>query len=1353
MTASGRGSGPRALFAERFALLYAEAGDPPLKRVTESVGRARRTDERGRPVRATAQRVSDWRRGRNVPARFSALSVVLEVLIGEARKTHPQPPAPGLYDLDAWRALWEEALASPASPAEDEEPPSSDEIGVCPYRGLAAFQAEDSSWFFGRERSTAALVSRLGSAAETGGIVMLVGASGAGKSSLVRAGVIPAIRAGALAVAGSGKWPAVVVTPGADPIGELVRQVPELADVLDVKAGPDGAEHDPEAGGPGQDAFPGQTLLGVMRFAGRIRAAFAAHAARHGGDRVVVAVDQFEEAFTLAPDENRVQVLVQALHAACTPAVPGGEPPALVLVGVRADFYGRCLAFPELADALQDRQMVLGPMTSAELREAVSRPAKAAGLQLEPGLVELMLRDLGVRSNRPQSRAGQDAYDAGALPLLSHALLATWQRRQAGKLTIAGYRSAGGIQGAVAATAERAWADLAPEAQQAARPLLLRLVRVGEDTQDTRRRSTRHELVEQTANRAAGEQALETLARARLVTLDAGSVEITHEALLQAWPRLRSWIDQDREGQLLRQRLEEDAAAWAAQDRDSSLLYRGARLETARHWADAAGPGGLTGTAQDFLAVSTQHRRRAAWGVRAAAAFVVVLALIAATAAVVAVRQRDDAVFRQVVAEADRLEESDPSLSALLDLVAHRMHPDDPEVRTRLLSTQTAPLATVLLGHTGPVYLTSFSPDGRTLATASYDQTVRLWDLRDPDNPQPLGSPLLGHRGWVSSAVFSPDGKTLATAGDDRTLLLWDVSDPSRPRSLGQPLGRDHDTIYLLAFTPDSRTLVTANADHTAQLWDVADPARPRRLGEPLRGHTGQVRSVAFSPDGALLATGGDDDTVALFDVRDRLAPRRLGAPLTGFGDDVHSVAFSPDGRVLAAGSEDWTVQLFDVADPAAPHPLGRPLTGHTGGVWSVDFAPDGRVLASSGADGTTRLWNVTDPARPRSLGLPLTGRNGTVYAVGFSPDGRTLATGSHDSAVRLWSLPTGVLVGHSASTTDPRFTPDGRRLVSAAEDEVIRVWDVQDPGAPRATASVRHGAAVWALAMSADGRTLVSVSDKMVRLWDFTDPDRPRPLGEPIEVGTRYSSPVALSPDGRVLVTGHDDESVQLWDIGDREHPERLGDPLVGHEGYVYYTGFTPDGRTLITGGADQTVRLWNVTDPAAAQPVGHPLTGHSGAVRAGAVSPGGKVLATASDDRTVRLWDLGTPNRVKPIGAPLTGHVEGVVTVDFSADGQYLAGGGEDRTIRLWDVRDPQRPSPLEGVLSGHEGPLRGIAFKPGGEAVIASSSTDSTVRLWDLALDHVIQRVCAKTKGTLTEELWREHLPQLEYEPPCS
>lgn len=762
MGGSGPELAPRGLFAERFALLYAEAGDPALKRVTGSVTRSRRLDDRGRPIRISAQRVSDWRRGRNVPARFAALSVVLEVVIGEARKLRPRPLGDALYELDAWRTLWKEALASPVPPAGESATAAGqlvssstpDDPGSCPYRGLAAFTEAESAWFFGRVRSTQALLSRLDDALETGGVVMLVGASGAGKSSLIRAGLGPALRAGALVADGTADWPVVMMTPRADPIEELVHHIPELADPLDW------------ALSRTDDDLPiADHQLDPSVFADGIRAALAAYVERVGvpGARLVLIADQFEEAFTLSCDENRLRLFIQALHAVASPGA-FGAPPGVVVLGLRADFYSRCLDYPELAEALQDRQMVLGAMFAAELREAVAQPAKAVGLQLETGLADLMLRDLGVTGGRAQA-GGRGAYDAGALPLLSHALLATWQRRQAGKLTISGYRAAGGIQGAVAATAERAWAELDAAGQAAARPLLLRLVHVGEDTQDTRRRSTRQELLEQAANRAPAEEALEVLAGARLVTLDAGSVEITHEALLHAWPRLRGWIDQDRAGNLLRQRLEEDAEAWEEQGRDSSLPYRGARLENV-HAAAGGGirtaPGGAAGR---FLAA------------------VVGFALIAASTAALAIRQRDDAQFRQVVTEADRMRDSDPSLAAQLDLVAHHLRPDDADVRSRLLSTQNVPLATPLGGHTGSVYLTSFSPNGRVLATASYDHTVRLWDVADQrDADRSAAHRARGHGALGGVQSGRPD------AGERQRRQVG--ADVERRRSGGRPTAR-----------------------------------------------------------------------------------------------------------------------------------------------------------------------------------------------------------------------------------------------------------------------------------------------------------------------------------------------------------------------------------------------------------------------------------------------------------------------------------------------------------------------------------------------------------------------------------
>jgi WD40 repeat protein len=1335
----GPDRGPRAVFAERFALLCAEAGDPPLGRVAAEVGRADPTDELGRPVRVTVAGVSDWRRGRRVPSRFAELHPVLKMLIGQASRARPHPSADGLYDLDTWRQRWEEAAASPAV--------ESGQTGTCPYKGLAAFSEQDANWFFGRERSVAALLMRLRGALDGGGVVMLVGASGAGKSSLINAGLVPALARGAL-TKGSENWPVVIMSPGMDPLDELGGHVLELAEILDQArtARLTKDQSDPEVD---DGAIP------ASQFASRVRTACAAYVEREAGDsgRLVIVVDQFEEVFTLCGSEEQRQLFVETLDAVSTPESLDGIAPAMVAVGVRADFYRRCLNYPELAAALQERQMVLGPMTAVELRAAVTGPAKAVGLRVEAGLVELMLRDLGSSSGQATGGVARRPYDAGALPLLSHAALSTWQRREGDTLTISGYRAAGGIQGAVAETAERAWAELSPAGQAAARAVLLRLVRLGDDTKDARRRVTRDDVLEQAGNRAAAQQALEVLGRARLVVLDARSVEITHEALLEAWPRLRSWIDDDRAGNLARQRLAEDAAVWNSGGRDSSLLYRGARLDYARHLARTGNSSGLTGLTRDFLSASTRQWRRSVWTRRAAVATVVVFALIAAFAAQLAIRQRDEAVFRQVVAEADRLQAADPSLSAQLDLVAHQLRPRDNDVYTRLITTRSVPLATPLAGHGGAVYLTSFSPDGRTLATASYDKTVRLWDIHDRAVPQALGKPLTGHTSWVTSAVFSADGRTLATAGDDQTVRLWNVTDPAHPAALGPPLSSRSGTIYLIAFSPDGRTLATANEDHTARLWDLRDLTHPVLLGQPLVGHQAQVRAIAYSPDGRILATAGDDKTVRLWNLADPANPVPLGSALSGHTEGVHSVAFSPNGRLLATGSSDTTVRLWDVVDLAHPVVLDQPLAAHNAAVWSVAFSPDGRLLATGSADGTAKLWSVADPTHVELFSQPLAAGTSTVFAVAFSPDGHTLATGSEDGNARLWSIPSAALVDPAPPASAPVFSPDGRILAIGSGDWTVRLWDLTNPSNPISAGQplTGHSAGVWAVAFSPMGNLLASSGgDKTVRLWDIRDPQHPTLLGRPITVNTRYAGLVAFSPDGRVLATANDDQSVRLWDVSDPASPAPLGQPLTGHGGYVNSVAFSPNGRILATASSDQTIRLWNVSTPANPTAAGQPLTGHTGDVRQVAFAPDGRTLASASNDKTVRLWDVSKPGKPRPVGQPLIGHNAPVLSVAFAPDGRTLASGSADHTVRLWDVTAPAEAAPLGEPLTWYGSVGHRVAFSRDGRFL--ATATANSVGLWDLNVQHAIQRICGATRNVLTPEQWKRHIPQLSYEPPC-
>jgi WD40 repeat protein len=1127
--------------------------------------------------------------------------------------------------------------------------------GVCPYPGLASFGRGEARWFFGRDKLTAALITRLDERLSTGGMQIVVAPSGAGKSSLLHAGLLPKLADGALD--GSADWPVLTLTPTADPLAALTAQVAALNSA------------DPAADPP--------VLLAALR--DRVEATA----------RVVVVVDQFEELFTLCTDDQQRRTFIALLHDLA-------EARVLVVLGVRADFYATCANYPALHEALEDRPLVVGPMSDTELGEAIRYPAKAVGLDVEPGLAALLLRDLG--------DTGTAGYAPGRLPLLAHALRSTWQQRHGHTLTVDGYLATGGIHRAVARTAEDVYADLDKAGQRLARTLFLRLVKIGDGGSDTRRRITRTELLRD-LDIGAASPVVDTFTQKRLLTQEQDTVEITHEALLSAWPRLTEWIGQDRAGNLIRQNLDDDAADWDRNRNDSSILYRGTRLEAARAWAASTpNQADLSPTASAFLTASTHQSHRAARVRRAVIVVLSVLALLTSTTAAFALQQRavaqnerDAAVTDQIIAQADRLRGTNVSLAAQLDLLAYRRRPS-PDLRTALISTGGAALSTPLTGHTGPVTSVAFSPNGHTLATGSEDATARLWNVTDSTHPIPLGQ-LVGHTGPVASVAFSPDGHTLATSSDDKTARLWNVTDLTHPIPLGELVGHT-GAVASVAFSPDGHTLATSSLDETARLWNVTDLIHPIPLGQ-LVGHTGTVTSVAFSPDGHTLATSSLDETARLWNVTDLIHPIPLGQ-LVGHTDAVESVAFSPDGHTLATSSDDKSARLWNVTDPTHPTPLGQ-LVGHTNTVASVAFSLDGHTLATGSYDTTARLWNVTDPTHPTPLGQ-LVGHTGAVVSVAFSLDGHTLATGSYDTTARLWDIPSTVLAGHTDVVTSVAFSPDEHILATGSVDTTARLWNITDP----------------------------------------------TPLGQLVgHNGPVYA--VAFSLDGHTLATGSSDSTVRLWNVTDPPHPTSLGQ-LVGHNGTVFSVAFSPDGHTLATSSDNNTARLWNITDLTHPIPLGQP-TGHTGTICSVAFSPDGHTLATGSWDTTARLWNVTDPTHPIPLGQ-LTGHTSAVTSVAFSLDGHTLATSSSDSTVRLWNVTDPPHPTPL-GQLAGHTNAVFSVAFSPDGHT-LASGSTDATVRLWDLDVDHAIRRICATTANNLTPAAWRQYVsptqPDLPYQLPC-
>jgi WD40 repeat protein len=1175
-----------------------------------------------------------------------------------------------------------------------------------PYRGLARFEAADAKWFFGRDDVTSTLLARTATPSELP--LLLIGPSGAGKSSVLRAGLIPLLEDQ------PGGRPALVYDATATGVAELADAIGQLTPALEN----------------------------------------AGDAAAADGARQAVVVDQFEAVFTLCDDEQERGRLIGAL---CELARS-----ALVVLALRSDFYGQAIRYPGLLRALQDRPVVLGPMTAEQVRIAVVQPAELARVGVDQALVALLLDDLA-----PAGAVSDAAYESGALPLLSHALLATWDHSHGETLTVSDYVASGGIKDALTRTAEQAYESLTADQQDLARQLFLRLVHVSEQMAPSRASVALGDLPGSTGGGDA-EQVLATFVRERMITVDADAAAITHDALLSAWPRLRSWIKADIERLRDRSRILAGAQGWALAGEEDAQLWRGSRLELAREWATAAGHRAtLSDQALSFVDAcveaanaSVRAARRRMRRLQSTIAVLTALVVAVAALSVYSSVQREAARAAEgravtaanladsndVAFTADQLRADDPAVAAQLSVSADEFA-RTPQATASLLESSGAASVTRILDSAGIVQWVAVSPDHRLLAAAGDDGTLRLWNVTVPGRPTLVTDLVAADHESLYAAEFSPDGRLLVAAGANGLVRMWNVSG-ARAVSAGQPLSDGAGNVYSLAFSPDSATLAAASTNGTVRLWHLSDSARPSADGT-LDISSTYPNSVAFSPDGQTLAAGTQAGTVWLWHLAAAAGHVRAGAvalagmPLRGPGGPVSGVAFSPGGRELAASSKDFKVWLWRVTGRRAV-PAGT-LTGATNWVNTVAFSPDGKSVAAGTSAANVLVWNVETGKLTAILPHPQ-----PVTSVTWDGTARVVAGGA-DGTVSLWALPTNVLMTGDAPT-NVAYSPDGTTL--AVGGSVIQLWDT----ATRTVLASRSlppnqyaNATVFRSQRALAPLLAVAVSDGTVELLNGRTL---APVAPPFKaiVGAGAAESVAFSPDGRLLATGADDGTVRLFDVTNPARPREVA--VVRGAGPItpiYTVVFAPDGNLVAAASLNNVVQLWRVGGNSLTS-AGPELGGMASYPIGLAFAPDGKTLAIGNADKHVYLWNVTSPASPQRLGSPLSGPSSNVWTVAFSPDGKTLAAGANDGSVWLWGMTVPARPT-LTATLSGLPGHVFSIAFSPAGAQLAAASYDDDTIRLWDTGPAAARADICARLGMALSPTEWTSYAPGVPYRRPCS
>ena len=1154
-----------------------------------------------------------------------------------------------------------------------------------PYRGLRAFEQADAANFFGRKGFISHLLLRLSERDTYSRFLAVIGPSGSGKSSAVKAGLIPALMRGD--IADSGKWFVTEMVPSTDPMQQL-----ETA-LLSVATKP------PSDLGKMLSANEDGLLWAVDRVL-----------ADHEGDLLLL-IDQFEELFTLTDDAEKRRHFMNLIYTAVT-----SENSRLrVIITVRADLIDKPLEYMPFGQMLRQRMEFMLPMSADEIEQSISGPARRVGLQVDPDLIAAVVADVQA--------------EPGALPLLQYALTEVFERKDSTHLTLIAYRASGGVTGALARRAEDLYENLTPTQQDVARQLFLRLVVLGDGTDDTRRRTSRPELIPKNAHEADWDTVIDLYGRHRLLTFDRDfetrlpTVEIAHEALIRTWQRLRDWLNSNRDNLRIQRRLNAAAREWQSSGKQVGFLASEGILAQFESWAKESNFDMIDIEAK-FLEASLAERTRQtkleaeriehelslqkqATGrlrllVGGLAIFLIVavgLSLFAFNQsqraeveanraeqqAMEAVAQADIALVRaneaqnlaRVVTAQQSLSDDDPisALPVILSVDRSRLSPHLSALAERVLGEAAyAPNARLLFtGHDDRTHAVDFSPDGTQALSASRDAIMLLWNVSDGEIIQSF----VGHEDQIADATYHPDGQRLISVSGDGKIIIWDIESGE----ILHTLEGHEEEVSAIAVTPDGNQLLSGSRDSNVILWDIESG----EILQILEGHEERIERIDISPDGTLGASTSRDDSMIIWD----LATGESVQVFDNFDDNVTGVAFSPDGSRIVAAS-DVLMVIWDIA-------TGDDLItfrGHGDNVVDVEFSPDGRFLLSGSDDTTLILWDANSGTQL----LVFNGHSDQVNDVDFSPDGTQVLSASDDGVVFLWDLRYGstinIIRGFNDEVGKPSFMPNDEQILSVTEDTKIALWDVETGEALRVFETDDHEDGIEDLALNADGTLFASADgDGIAIIWDME-------TGEVLHILDGHDGEsvegINFSPDSRYVLTASDDALLKLWDV---ETGEELR-TFEGHEDEVTYGAFSPDGSKIVSSSEDELVIIWDVESGE----ILHTLEGHDDEIEHVIFSPDGSHVLSVAADRFAIYWDVETGEIVHI----LRGHLDDVRRSAITSDGRYALTASEDRTVRVWNLETGL----ANRIIRGHLERVSSVDVNSDGSVALTSSGDGSII-----------------------------------------